>query len=66
MKKLFGCVCVCQMLLPVLLVLCTIAGLKANNIRVEGKTRLVNFVGTDTAVIEVNLRWDNSWRWIIY
>ena len=62
MKKLFGCVCVCQMLLPVLLVLCTIAGLKANNIRVEGKTRLVNFVGTDTAVIEVNLRWDNSWR----
>ena len=61
MKKLFGCVCVCQVLLPVLLVLCTIAGLKANNIRVDGKTRVTGFVG-DTAVIEVNLLWDNSWR----
>ena len=61
MKKLFGCVCVCQVLLPVLLVLCTIAGLKANNIRVDGKTRVTSFVG-DTAVIEVNLLWDNSWR----
>ncbi|WP_286438743.1 SUMF1/EgtB/PvdO family nonheme iron enzyme, partial [Bacteroides acidifaciens] len=61
MKKLFGCVCVCQVLLPVLLVLCTIAGVKANNIRVDGKTRVTGFVG-DTAVIEVNLLWDNSWR----
>ena len=61
MKKLFGCVCVCQVVLPVLLVLCTIAGLKANNIRVDGKTRVTGFVG-DTAVIEVNLLWDNSWR----
>ncbi len=61
MKKLFGCVCVCQILLPVLLVLCTIAGVKANNIRVEGKTRVTGFTG-DTAVIEVTLRWDNSWR----
>ena len=61
MKKLFGCVCVCQVVLPVLLVLCTIAGLKANNIRVDGKTRVTSFVG-DTAVIEVNLLWDNSWR----
>ncbi len=61
MKKLFGCVCVCQVLLPVLLVLCTIAGVKANNIRVEGKTRVVSIVN-DTAVIEVTLRWDNSWR----
>ncbi len=61
MKKLFGCVCVCQVLLPVLLLLCTIAGVKANNIRVEGKTRVVSIVN-DTAVIEVTLRWDNSWR----
>ncbi len=61
MKKLFGCVCVCQIFLPVLLVLCTIAGVKANNIRVEGKTRVVSVVG-DTAIVEVNLRWDNSWR----
>lgn len=62
MKKLFGCVRVCLLVLPVLLVLCTITGVKANNIRVEGKTRIVNFIGTDTAVIEVTLRWDNSWR----
>jgi len=48
-------------LLPVLLVLCTIAGVNANNIRVEGKTRVVSVAG-DTAIIEVNLRWDNSWR----
>ncbi len=61
MKKLFGCVCVCRVLLPVLLLLCTIAGVKANNIRVEGKTRVVSIVN-DTAVIEVTLRWDNSWR----
>ncbi len=61
MKKLFGCVCVCQIFLPVLLLLCTIAGVKANNIRVEGKTRVVSIVN-DTAVIEVTLRWDNSWR----
>jgi len=45
----------------VLLVLCTIAGVNANNIRVEGKTRVVSVAG-DTAVIEVTLRWDNSWR----
>ncbi len=61
MKKLFGCECVCRVLLPVLLVLCTITGVKANNIRVEGKTRVTGFTG-DTAVIEVTLRWDNSWR----
>ncbi len=61
MKKLFGCVSVCQIFLPVLLLLCTIAGVKANNIRVEGKTRVVSIVN-DTAVIEVTLRWDNSWR----
>ncbi len=61
MKKLFGCVCVCQIFLPVLLLLCTITGVKANNIRVEGKTRVVSIVN-DTAVIEVTLRWDNSWR----
>ncbi|MCM1031664.1 MAG: glycine-rich protein [Oscillibacter sp.] len=61
MKKLFGCVSVCQIFLPVLLVLCTITGVKANNIRVEGKTRVTGFTG-DTAVIEVTLRWDNSWR----
>ncbi len=61
MKKLFGCVSVCQILLPVLLLLCTITGVKANNIRVEGKTRVTGFTG-DTAVIEVTLRWDNSWR----
>ncbi len=61
MKKLFGCVCVCQIFLPVLLLLCTIAGVKANNIRVEGKTRVVSVV-SDTAIIEVTLRWDNSWR----
>jgi len=61
MKKLFGCVCVCQVLLPVLLVLCTITGVNANNIRVEGKTRVVSVAG-DTAVLEVTLRWDNSWR----
>ncbi len=62
MKKLFGCVRVCLLVLPLLLVLCTITGVRANNIRVEGKTRIVNFVGADTAVIEVTLRWDNSWR----
>ncbi len=61
MKKLFGCVSVCQIFLPVLLLLCTITGVKANNIRVEGKTRVTGFTG-DTAVIEVTLRWDNSWR----
>ncbi len=61
MKKLFGCVCVCRVLLPVLLVLCTITGVKANNIRVEGKTRVTGFTG-DTAIVEVTLRWDNSWR----
>ncbi len=61
MKKLFGCVSVCQILLPVILLLCTITGVKANNIRVEGKTRVTGFTG-DTAVIEVTLRWDNSWR----
>lgn len=33
-----------------------------NNIRVNGKTRVVNFVGNDTAVVEVDLLWDNSWR----
>ncbi len=32
-----------------------------NNIRVDGKTRVIGFSG-DTAVIEVYLRWDNSWR----
>ncbi len=61
MKKLFGCVSVCQIFLPVLLLLCTIAGVKANNIRVEGKTRVTGFTG-DTAIVEVTLRWDNSWR----
>ena len=61
MKKLFGCVCVCRFFLPVLLLLCSVAGVKANNIRVDGKTRVVSIVG-DTAVIEVTLRWDNSWR----
>ncbi len=61
MKKLFGCVCVCRVLLPVLLLLCTITGVKANNIRVEGKTRVTGFTG-DTAIVEVTLRWDNSWR----
>ncbi len=61
MKKLFGCVSVCQIFLPVILLLCTITGVKANNIRVEGKTRVVSVVN-DTVVIEVTLRWDNSWR----
>uniref|UniRef100_UPI00203B1011 glycine-rich protein n=1 Tax=Odoribacter lunatus TaxID=2941335 RepID=UPI00203B1011 len=32
-----------------------------NNIRVDGKTRVIGFSG-DTAIIEVYLRWDNSWR----
>ncbi|MCM1031433.1 MAG: glycine-rich protein, partial [Oscillibacter sp.] len=50
-----------QIFLPVLLVLCTITGVKANNIRVEGKTRVVSIV-SDTAIVEVTLRWDNSWR----
>ncbi|WP_251620011.1 SUMF1/EgtB/PvdO family nonheme iron enzyme [Odoribacter lunatus] len=61
MKKLFGCVCVCRLLLPVFLLLCSVTGVNANNIRVDGKTRVVNVAG-DTAVIEVTLRWDNSWR----
>lgn len=62
MKKLFGCVRVCLLLLPVLLVLCTITGVKANNIRITGKPRVVGFSGSDTAVVELNLSWDNSWR----
>lgn len=33
-----------------------------NNIRVTGKTKVVEFIGSDTAVIEVNLSWENSWR----
>ncbi len=32
-----------------------------NNIRVDGKPRVINII-SDTAIIEVNLRWDNSWR----
>lgn len=65
MKKLFGCVCVCRLLFLLFIFSTAFSGLSpsfGNNIRVEGKTRIVNFVGTDTAVIEVNLRWDNSWR----
>ncbi|WP_251622186.1 glycine-rich protein [Odoribacter lunatus] len=33
----------------------------ANNIRINGKPRVVNIVG-DTAFVELNLSWDNSWR----
>uniref|UniRef100_UPI00203F977C glycine-rich protein n=1 Tax=Odoribacter lunatus TaxID=2941335 RepID=UPI00203F977C len=32
-----------------------------NNIRITGKPRVVNIVG-DTAFVELNLSWDNSWR----
>ncbi len=32
-----------------------------NNIRIAGKPRVVNIVG-DTAFVELNLSWDNSWR----
>ncbi len=32
-----------------------------NNIRVTSKPRVVNIVG-DTAIVEVNVSWDNSWR----
>uniref|UniRef100_UPI00203E58D0 glycine-rich protein n=1 Tax=Odoribacter lunatus TaxID=2941335 RepID=UPI00203E58D0 len=32
-----------------------------NNIRVASKPRVVNIVG-DTAFVEVNVSWDNSWR----
>ncbi len=37
------------------------AEVSANNIRIDGKPRVTGFSG-DTAIIEVNLRWDNSWR----
>ncbi len=39
-----------------------LSDVSGNNIRVNGKTRVVNFVGNDTAVVEVDLLWDNSWR----
>lgn len=32
-----------------------------NNIRITGKPRVVNIVG-DTAIVELNLSWENSWR----
>ncbi len=34
---------------------------KANNIRINGKPHVVNITG-DTAIVELNLSWDNSWR----
>ena len=35
---------------------------KANNIRINGKPQVVSFIGNDTAIVEINLSWDNSWR----
>ncbi len=35
---------------------------KANNIRITGKPQVVSFIGNDTAIVELNLSWDNSWR----
>ncbi|WP_251623423.1 SUMF1/EgtB/PvdO family nonheme iron enzyme, partial [Odoribacter lunatus] len=67
MKKLIKCAGRrCLRMSFLLLSVVTFSGLFSppvfgNNIRVDGKTRVVGFSG-DTAVIEVYLRWDNSWR----
>lgn len=34
----------------------------ANNIRISGKPEVKGFIGNDTAIVELNLSWDNSWR----
>lgn len=65
MKELFGCVRVCCLFVLLYIFSIAFGGLSpvlGNNIRVDGKTSIVNFVGNDTAVIEVKLLWDNSWR----
>ncbi|WP_251621556.1 glycine-rich protein [Odoribacter lunatus] len=67
MKKLIKCAGRrCLRMSFLLLSVVTFSGLFSppvfgNNIRVDGKTRVIGFSG-DTAVIEVYLRWDNSWR----
>ena len=38
------------------------AEVSANNIRINGKPKVTGFIGSDTAVVELNLSWDNSWR----
>ncbi|MCM1030291.1 MAG: SUMF1/EgtB/PvdO family nonheme iron enzyme [Oscillibacter sp.] len=40
----------------------TLSPAKANNIRITGKPQVVSFIGNDTAIVELNLSWDNSWR----
>ncbi|WP_251620850.1 glycine-rich protein [Odoribacter lunatus] len=67
MKKLIKCAGMRRLRMSLgLLFVVTLSGLFSppvfgNNIRVDGKTRVIDFSG-DTAVIEVYLRWDNSWR----
>lgn len=50
------------LLLFVFIFLTGYAEVSANNIRINGKPRVTGFIGSDTAVVELNLSWDNSWR----
>ena len=51
-----------SLLLFVFILLGGYAEVSANNIRITGKPKVVGFVGSDTALVELNLSWDNSWR----
>ena len=51
-----------ELLLLVVIFLVGYAEVSANNIRINGKPKVTGFIGSDTAVVELNLSWDNSWR----
>ncbi len=51
-----------ELLLLVVIFLMGYAEGAANNIRINGKPQVTGFIGSDTAIVELNLSWDNSWR----
>ena len=51
-----------ELLLLVVIFFVGYAEVSANNIRINGKPKVTGFIGSDTAVVELNLSWDNSWR----
>lgn len=42
--------------------LCLCLPVLSNNIKIDGKAKILEFVGADTAVVEFTVSWENSWR----